>query len=443
MLHELRKDSAIPERPPDPSHPADEETMDRAIERAPSLRRRGWLLLAIVLAAGLALLGYRYFSYLSLPAVQRAGVEIAPVTRQAFQDIVNLRVRVVSEHSYVLSASEGGRIERRLVDEGNTVTRGQLLVEVTNSTVQLNVMARQTELATQLNQLRANQIAASQRSLDFKRSLLQADKELAELRVRATRLNSLQAQGYVSTEQLDNLKIEQTELQERRRSIAATLNEDQSLSKDQASEFSRTVTILRKNIETAQQLIEGLSVRAPIDGRLSSLTAEVGATMKPGDELGRVDDESHLKLQADVDQYFLPRIRPGLRGVFSYTDASYAVEISKVYPKVQDGQFRIDLRFIERQPPGLALGQNLSASVELGASSVSLLLPTGPFMSQSGGGSVYVVDDDEHTATRRSIQFGRRNSRFVEVQSGLKEGERVIVSNYEQFANASKVRLLK
>lgn len=418
---------------------ANDPSMDRVLPPTPVGRR--WIVLGALAVLLAVFFGWRYVSYLTLPSVQRSSLQIAPVTRGQFHDLLNLRARVVPEKTYVLSASEGGRIERLYVEEGARVKANELLVEISNATLQLNVMARQTELATQMNQLRANQIAASQRSLDFRRSLLAAERDLSALQERIRRVRELQPQGYVSQEQIETLERDRRELAERRDLVAGVLKEDVALSRQQASDFEQTVAVLRKNIDTAQQLIERLSIRAPIDGRLSALTGEIGQSLKAGDQVGRIDDESHLKLQADVDQYFLPRVREGLSGHTTYSGQSYPISIRKIYPKVEAGQFRVDLAFPTAAPQGLALGQNLPVEVQLGGSGEAMMLPVDAWLNQAGGSSLFVLDSSGTTAVRRDVQVGRRNSQFVEIVSGLEPGERAIVSHDEAFRNAAKIRI--
>ena len=115
--------------------------------------------------------------------------------------------------------------------------------------------------------------------------------------------------------------------------------------------------------------------------------------------------------------------------------------MTKVYPEITQGSFTIDLEFSGPMPENIRRGQTLQLELTLGQSIETLLIPVGGFIQDTGGNWVFVVNNDGSQAHRRDITSGRRNNRFLEVQSGLEAGNRVITSNYSQFLNYERLDL--
>jgi HlyD family secretion protein len=185
--------------------------------------------------------------------------------------------------------------------------------------------------------------------------------------------------------------------------------------------------------------VEALTIRAPMDGQLTALDAEVGQSKAPGAVLGQVNSADRFKLQAQVDEFYLGRVVVGQDTLFSVDDKDYRAHVAKVYPQVSNGTFKVDLYFNGTAPTGIHVGQAIDLKVELGGASRAVMVPNGPFYQDTGGNWVFVLDPAGHYATRRNVRLGRRNPDHVEVVDGLKPGEKIIVSGYEAFLKMDRV----
>jgi HlyD family secretion protein len=189
----------------------------------------------------------------------------------------------------------------------------------------------------------------------------------------------------------------------------------------------------------ANASVDALTIKAPMDGALSALDAEVGQSKAQGAVLGQVNSADRFKLTAQVDEFYLGRVNLGQETLFSVNGRDFKAQVAKVYPQVANGTFKVDFHFAGAAPTGVHVGQAIDLKVELGGASVALMLPNGPFYQDTGGNWVFVVAPDGRSATKRNVRMGRKNPQFVEVLDGLSPGERTIVSGYEAYQKMDRV----
>ena len=159
---------------------------------------------------------------------------------------------------------------------------------------------------------------------------------------------------------------------------------------------------------------KALTVRAPADGVLTSLDAHVGEEKTRGQHLGQLDRDGGTKVKAQVDEYYLTRVKPGLPVSVTIDDKRETLIVSKVYPQVRsDRKFDVDLAWEGPMPHGLRRGQAVNGKLQLGDDSPAVVLPAGPFLEASGGNWVFVLDQGD--AVKRPVHIGRRNAEAVEV----------------------------
>jgi len=189
--------------------------------------------------------------------------------------------------------------------------------------------------------------------------------------------------------------------------------------------------------------VNDLIVKSPIDGQLTSLDAEIGQNKKQGERLGQVDVLSGFKVRVDVDEHYISRIYTGLKGDFTFADKLYKLNIFKVFTQVANGKFQIDMQFEGNVPTGIRRGQTLQIRLALSDEKQGLLLPRGGFYQQTGGNWIFKVSTDGKTAYKTDIQLGSQNPDYYEVLQGLKPGDKVITSSYENYGTMQELVLKK
>jgi HlyD family secretion protein len=240
-----------------------------------------------------------------------------------------------------------------------------------------------------------------------------------------------------------NEYLEATELYEfavkNRQILAARQKADSTLREVQVSQMEFSLGKMNTNLELVKERLENLQVKAPIDGQIGQLNAEIGQSIQQGQRMGKLNDMSEFKVTAKIDEHYIDRVKKGLEASFTRQDKDYAMVVKKVYPDVREGTFEIDMVFGKNIPENLRPGQTYHVELQLGQPETAILVPRGGFYQSTGGQWVYVLTGSGSEAVRRSVKIGRQNPQFYEVLEGLKPGEQVITSGYEMFGDNERI----
>lgn len=411
--------------------------MDRKVESTGVINKK-WLvaaaLVALLAAGGWFMSGQMESRSLT---VYENRVAIGTVTQGVFEDVIPVRGRIEPAQTVFLDAVEGGRVERVLVEAGAAVNAGDLLVELSNPSLQLEVLGNEARVAEQLNSMRTLELNLEQNRLTHKRNLNDIEYQIRMLTRQVAREKALVAQNALAD---SNLLDTQDTLAWYQQQQVLTLESQQSDARMQEAQLQflrETSTRLESNLAISRQNLENMNVRAPVAGVLSGFDIQVGQNISQGERFGQVDTPDDFKLTARIDEFYLDRVSIGQTA--NYDD--FQLVIRKIYPQVQDGQFRVDFAFKGEQPEGIRRGQSLQTRLSLGDASEATLLPNGTFFQDTGGNWIFVLTPDGSEAVRRQIRLGRRNADFIEVLDGLAPGEKVVLSSYSGYKDMERLTL--
>jgi len=390
--------------------------MDRSITKDRKMPK----IAAVATAVFIAVLIYFWATYDASTSYTLDGqrIRIADVTNGVYEDYIPLRASVEPERTVYLDAIEGGRVEAVLVEEGAIVEVGQPLIELSNTSLQLDVIAREAEVSEQLNNLRNTQLAIEQNRLSLKRDLIEIDYQILRLTRLVKRYEELEGKQFVSRNEYDN-SIDELDYWKSRRIVTRESQEqDEEIRLVQIEQLNNSVGQLEKNLTLARGTLDDLLIRAPRAGKLTSMNAEVGESKSRGQRMGQIDDVNKFKATALVNEFYVNRVRLGQRALLSVNGEDFDLEVGKIYPEIQAAQFEVDLRFLGNAPQGIRRGQTLQLRLVLGDTTQrAVLLRSGPFFNDTGGAWVFVLDADGKVARRRPVQFGRRNPNNIEVEN--------------------------
>jgi HlyD family secretion protein len=367
-------------------------------------------------------------------------IRTATVTTGMYEDYIPLRASVEPEKTVYLDAIEGGRVEAILVEEGAFVEEGQPLIDLSNTSLQLDVIAREAEVSEQLNNLRNTQLAIEQNRLKLKSDLIEIDYQIIRLTRLVNRYEELEGNQFISRTDYENSNDELEYWKKRRVVTEESQAQDEIVRLAQIEQLNSSVQQLEKNLKLARGNLDNLLIRAPRSGQLTSMDAEIGESKSRGERLGQIDDVDRFKATALVNEFYLNRVKIGQQAQLEIDGRDYLLEISKIYPEVQASQFEVDLRFVGDTPSDIRRGQTLQLRLVLGDSNErAVLLTNGPFFNDTGGAWVFVLSPDRKTATRRTVQLGRRNPTMIEVDGGLIPDDEVIISSYANFIDVDRL----
>jgi HlyD family secretion protein len=399
--------------------------MDRAITV-----RHSWRIYALI-AAAIALVGgigawVLHGAHGSVYRVPLNRLTVATVTEGAFEDYIAVRGAVAPFLIDYLTTDQGGTVKQVLVEDGATVRSGQPLIILSNPALQLQVAAQQ--------------LAFEQNRFKYENDLLDIEHQISRLTNDLARDKILLDGNAIAPSTYKQEEEEYTYYLKLRTATIASRDVEQGV---RTTQLTGATPGAGARVNVANAGVEALTIRAPMDGQLTALEAEVGESKAQGSVLGQVNSADRFKLTAQVDEFYLGRMALGQTALFSVEGADYRSKVAKVYPQVVNGTFKIDLYFDGAPPTGIHVGQAIDLRVELGGAERAVMLPNGPFYQDTGGNWVFALDASGHFAARRTVRLGRRNPDFVEVVDGLKPGEKVIVSGYEAFLKMDRVEFAK
>jgi HlyD family secretion protein len=416
------------------------EPMDRPLARSPPFRRyaphavAGTLAIALTAWLLLGVGGQIYRTPLSR-------LTIASVRRGPFDDYIAVRGAAAPFATHYLTAEEGGVVKQVLVEDGVTVKSSQPLIVLSNTALELQVASREADTASQINALENTRLQLEEGRFKYQRDLLDIEHQIGKLEGTLARDKILLDGKAIAPSVYAQEQAEYTYDLELRRATIASRDTEQRVRESQLAQLKRTLARLNANSAAASATLDALTIRAPMDGQLTALDAQVGQSKAAGAVLGQVDSLGRFKLTAQVDEFYLGRLAIGQTALFTADGRDHAATVVKIYPQVANGTFRIDLHFANAPPRDIHVGQAIDLRLQLGGAATATLLPGGPFYQDTGGRWVFVVSPDGRYATRRNVRLGRRNPDYFEVLQGLAPGEKVIVSGYEAFQKVDRVEL--
>ena len=409
--------------------------MDRKIEKKTWTLKRILTIAGIIAFVGLSVYAFWFMDVRSTLNVERDKLTISTVQENTFQEFIQVTGAVQPIQTIYLDAIEGGVVQEVFLESGTMVEEGDTILTLTNSSLQLQVMQQTSGLYDQINNVRNSRLNLEQNTLQLQDQLASAKSQMEILKSQYDRQKKLVERDLISEQEFQTTK-ENFEYQKRRYELTyESYKKDSVQTISQLRQLNNSEQRMFQNLEAVQQILDNLSVTAPISGQLSTIELNQGQSISSGERIGQVDIMDGYKVRVAIDEYHLSRITQGLRGSFPFDGQSHELVITKIYPVINNGQFEVDMEFVNRAPEGLRRGQTVRIRLELGESASAVQIPRGGFYQTTGGNWVFVVNENDGKAYRRDIRLGRQNPEYFEVLSGISPGEKVITSSYDTFGD--------
>lgn len=373
--------------------------------------------------------------------VQKERISISTAQQGIFQENVPVNGVVLPITTIYLDALEGGRVEEKFVEDGAVLEKGEPILRLSNTDLELSLINQETSVYNLLTQMQISQNAARQNTInrlnqltDVENSLIEAER-LYNLNKKLYEKQAIGRQDLIESENNYNYQKQRMELAQQ------VMNQDSIATDQELNQAQNSYRRTQAALELMRKKVGDLVVRAPVDGQLTSLDAEIGQSKNKGERLGQIDVLSGYKVRVDIDEHYISRIYPGQTGTFNFNGEEYILEIRKVYTQVVNGRFQVDMHFIEEVPQGIRRGQTLQIRLALSQEKEALLIPKGGFFQQTGGNWIFKVSENGDTAFKTDIQLGSQNTEYYEVLQGLEPGDRVITSSYDNYGQVDELVL--
>ena len=371
-------------------------------------------------------------------------ITISTITKGPFQEFIPVNGVVMPLTTIYLDATEGGVVEEKYVEDGATLKKGDPILKLSNTDLELSlanqetaVYAEQTQMQISHNNAQQNTITKLNTMADVENTYKEAER-VYKLDKHLYDQKAIGLQEYQSAKNMYDYQVN------RYRLAKQILSQDTALVKQQASQSKEQYAHMKTTLELMRQKVASLILRAPVDGQLTSMDAEVGQNKKQGEHLGQIDVQSGFKVRVDIDEHYLSRIYTVLKGDFSFADKTYNLVIKKVYTQVKTtGSFQVDMQFVGAVPKGIRKGQTLQVRLALSEERQAILVPKGGFYQQTGGNWIFKVSEDGKRAYKVNIQLGMTIPDNYVVTEGLNPGDKVITSSYETYGDIQELILKK
>ena len=415
--------------------------MDIQLQKKKGLRPKHYGYIALTLL--LLFLAWKmiFGTSISTFRTEKDKLSIASVTQGKFDDYITINGSVAPISTIYMDAYEGGRVSEKLIEEGAMVKKGEIILKLENSSLYEQILASESNLALKQNDLRSTKLTFDSRQVNGRKELVNSEYEVQKLKRNFEQNKALFDEELISKEEYLIAK-ENYELSQKRYEIIKLQTEkDKALRSTSLAGLDTDLERMQKTLSMVYERLDHLNVRAPADGQLGFLDAEIGQSIGQGQRIGQINVLTDFKIEATIDEHYIDRIKRDLIAVLDRNSKEYELRLRKVYPEVRNGKFKVDLVFTNEKPETIRSGQSYNIKLQLGASSEALLIPKGSFFQSTGGQWIFVVDASGTTALKRPIKIGKQNSRYYEILEGLQADEKVITSNYDVFGDAEKIIL--
>lgn len=415
--------------------------MDRAIEQSKWQKNKKFVFIGAALLA-FSILYYTTFIYgKNTVWVSREEVRISTVTNEVFHDYISYLGYVEPIRTIYLDAVEGGMIEELFIEEGATLQKGDEILRLSNTDLHLSIMNSEAALAEQINRLRDTKLATEQQYLNLKNAIIEQKYALASLLRESERNKKMYEEEFISKEEYLKSQENYQLAKERYELLREKMKIDSLNRLVQIEQLSASLNRMNANLNLVQNKLENLVVKAPVAGQLGTLNAEIGQAISRGQRLGVINDLTSYKVRMQVDEHYASRVKRGQKATIKHDERTFSLEVKKVYPEIKGGTFEVDLTFSDSVPANIRTGLSYRVKLEMSDPEESVVVKKGLYFQQTAGKWVFVLNKDGDKATRRNISVGKQNMKEIQVEDGLKPGDKIISSDYEEFLTADEVKI--
>ncbi|WP_411812401.1 efflux RND transporter periplasmic adaptor subunit [Chryseobacterium scophthalmum] len=390
-------------------------------------------LILIIIASALAVLvfGWYFLDQKKTFNVKLEDIQTDVVTKGKFEDMLMVTAQTQSLNSSLVNVLEGGAVKEIFAEDGQMLTKGQPIARVYNPNTEFNYLNQETGIMQQISQMRSSLLELKNQEFNQDKELLQSQNDY-NTALQAYNLQKRLYDAEIGKKTDYDMASQNLNYQKQRKQIVEKGSANEKTSRNsQFAAINNSINQMEKSLDILRSNKNNFLIMAPVSGRLSSFNISLGQNLITGESIGKIDLMGGYKLIAKVDEYYINKLQVGIKGSLESNAKQYEVIISKILPEVKDGQFSVELNFIDAKIENLKIGMTFGVKLKLSADTQSMMIPKGNFYKDTNGKWIFVLKNNK--AEKRDISLGRENPMYYEVVSGLKAGETVITSDYSEL----------
>lgn len=336
--------------------------------------------------------------------IEKNRLTISTVEEGSFNDYITIIGQVEPISTIYLDAEEGGRVNDMLIEEGATVKKGDVILKLENRQLYQTILNSEAALAEKENYLRNTRINFETELIQSKRNLLENEYRLTRKKRSYKQMESLYNDGLIAKE--DFLQAQEDfEYEQKLLEINKLKTRNDSLLRITSMKTLETdLSQMREMLKFVHQRLDNLNVKAPVDGQLGMLDAEVGQSITQGQRIGQINVLTNFKINAKIDEHYIDKVHRNLYATLERGGKTYRLIVKKVYPEVRNGEFRVDLVFDDEKPENIHTGQTYHLNLELGDAEQAVIIPRGTFYQSTGGQWIFVLNSSESEAYKEKLK---------------------------------------
>jgi len=390
-------------------------------------------LILIITVSALAVLvfGWYFLNQKKTFNVKLEDIQTDVVTKGKFEDMLMVTAQTQSLNSSLVNVLEGGAVKEIFAEDGQMLTKGEPIVRVYNPNTEFNYLNQETGIMQQISQMRSSLLELKNQEFNQDKELLQSQNDY-NTALQAYNLQKRLYDAEIGKKTDYDMASQNLNYQKQRKQIVEKGSANEKTSRNsQFAAINNSIDQMEKSLDILRSNKNNFLIMAPVSGRLSSFNISLGQNLTTGESIGKIDLMGGYKLIAKVDEYYINKLQVGIKGSLESNAKQYEVIISKILPEVKDGQFSVELNFIDAKIENLKIGMTFGVKLKLSADTQSMMIPKGNFYKDTNGKWIFVLKNNK--AEKRDISLGRENPMYYEVVSGLKAGETVITSDYSEL----------
>ena len=399
------------------------------------------VLLVIGAALAVSVFGWYFLNQKKTYNVKSEDIQTDVVTNGKFEDMLMVTAQTQSLNSSLVNVLEGGAVKEIFAEDGQMIEKGQPIARVYNPNTEFNYLNQETGIMQQISQMRNSLLELKNQEFNQDKEILQSQNDYN------TALQSFNLQKRLYDAEIGkktdyDVALQNLNYQKQRKDIVEKGSSSEKSSRNsQFTAINNSISQMEKSLNILRSNKNNFLIMSPVSGRLSSFNISLGQNLTSGESIGKVDLMDGYKLIAKVDEFYINKLQNGIKGSLESNAKQFEVIITKILPEVKDGQFSVELTFIDAKPENLKIGMTFGVKLKLSADTQSLVIPKGNFYKDTNGKWIFVLINNK--AEKRPISLGRENQMYYEVVSGLKQGETVITSDYTELKKYEILNLKK
>jgi HlyD family secretion protein len=413
--------------------------MDKLIEEEVSSKRKKKTYLLIFIIIAVLAITIWFIRFYFKPSLTSADFTTARVETGIIENTINATGEVLPEFEEVLTSPINASIKDVLMDAGNKVKKGQSILSLDKSVSQTDYGKLQFQMESKENEIRKLKLDLEKSFFDIKSTNSIKQLRISNLKDAVSSAKRLLKAGGGTKEDVEGAELDLKVAELEKLQLENEIKSKQQTMKIEIREAEIALAIQRNDLDALKRKLDLADVIATRPGVITWVNKNIGSSVHEGDALAKIADLSGFKVAGSMSDNLLDKIRNNMTAIIRIGDTQLRGSIVNISPAVNNAIVSFDIQLNQKDSKELRPNQKVDVFLVTATRNGVLRIANGPAFNGSNLQDVFVLKNG--VAERRSIKTGLSNFDYVEILSGLKEGDEVITSDMGDFKNTKTITI--